>query len=409
MKKMLRNLLRRKASRPTTSHSEPVIHAGSNMSVLYQTWGLSGGALWYIDQGYQNALSEGGYQWATWDPNDDPQTLIKTIKKLEPECLLLTLQTIQRQASSWTEPEILQQLVELKESLGFKVACRSHPSNLDELFQQYPIDFSQFKENVRSFYQQPQHPDVTEQAVFECGFIDVIRTAFFHGTFEVGFRNYLDLGCKVLEEPHAADLTTYQTDSIAQSSSQKADFDLLFVGGCWPFKWQNMQPYVEALKKKFGDRFRIYGQNWPDNLSCGYLAEEDFNSTLRQSKINITLHELSQTLAEPISGNERVFKLGALNCFALSDANPLIEYHFDVDQEVAYCGDAEQMIERAEFFLANPDLRDQRVNATYQKVLNEHSYRRRIEQIWHACESPEQVTRYNSIAKPVELVAKVTR
>ena len=397
MIKRLLNKLLRKRSNPVTADSSHVeIHEGFNDAVLYQTWGLQGSALWYIDRGYQNAFNAAGHRWATWDPNSGPRILIETVKKLEPKYLLLNLQTIQRRAASWTGKPYLDELLRLKRSIGFKVACRSNPSNIAELFQQHEIDFSPFQENVRSFYQQPSHPDEDEREAFETGFIDIIRSAFFHGTYEIGFRNYLASGCKLVEEPHAADLVSYgcQANEHVDGRSFASDFDILFVGGCWPFKWKNMGPYVTALKRRFGSRFRVYGNKWPDGFSDGYLDEASFNETLQSAKINLTLHELSQTLNDPISGNERVFKLGALGCFCISDANPLIRYHFDVEREVGYCLSPDDMIEQCEFYLANPDIRQQRSKATMHRVFSEHSYQQRVHRIGLATQDSRQIVPY---------------
>lgn len=396
MRKLVRRW-RRHLQAALNGRSGVEIHDGDNFGVVYQTWGLSSSALWYIDQGYQNALSAAGHRWSPWDPNSDPKLLCQLVEEVRPRLLLLNLQTIQRCASSWCRPEIVNRLVEQKQRIGFRVACRSHPSNLADLFgAECGIDFSEFRENVRSFYQQPEHPEPSEEFAVESGLIDLYRSAFYHGAYPIAFRNFLDRGFRILEEPHAADLVAYplESPSIHQPVAEVSGADILFVGGCWPFKLRSMKPYVEALQKRFGGRFRIYGHGWPAGWSRGVLPESEFNSTIQAAKLNLTLHELSQTLQRPISGNERVFKLGALGCTTISDANPLIHHHFDTEESVGWAANADAMVSLAEQLLEDPGQRRARALATRETVLQRHSYRSRLERISTSLGRSEQIMTY---------------
>ena len=359
--------------------------------VIYQTWGVSEGPLHYIDKGYTNALRAMSGRVVEWDPSEGAESLIRAIRRVRPNLLMLNLQTLQRTVAPWATGSVVPELLRLKGQFGFRVACRSSPSNLSDLFSQFPLDFAKYTESgVSSFYLQPEHPTPEETLAVTSGLIDLVRTAFAYESFDIGFRNYLDLGLRILEEPHAADTHRYT------ASSHPSEFaaDILFVGGCWPFKWDNMKRFVLPMKKRFGKRFRIYGRNWPDNLSLGILPDSEFNSAVCSSQINLTMHELSQTLPQPLSGNERIYKLGLLGTSVLSDNNAVLEGYFDPYTDLGLCSDGDEMVSRSETLLSDENARRASSEHLRRAVLERHTYETRLLRLLAVLDESASVNRY---------------
>lgn len=340
------------------------------------------GAFGYIDRGFINGYQAIGADVVVWDSRLNKPDLATILSVFRPTHFVGYLQEggSERAPSAWLSQPFFALLREHKEQNGLFVAVRSNPSNIRDLFREVPFDFNQYPEaGVASFYLQPERPSNIERMVFSTGFVDLIRSPIAHHVYQTAFKNYLDLGLPILEEPHAADLVAYGAPE--DDTTTKPTKNILFVGGCWPFKWHNMAPYIENLRREFGAQFSLYGKGWPASLSQGILPENKYHQTVANHRIHIALHEPSQVLDFPFAGNERVFKLLAMNCFVISDPNPLLKYHLTDGKEIVISESAPDMVSKINYFLGCPEEMQAIKQRGRQRVLKEHSYAFRAQRL----------------------------
>ncbi len=357
------------------------LRSRSPVRVLYQVL-TDKGAFGYIDRGFVNGYRLAGADVLVWDSRRNEPDLRRILAEFRPTHFIGYLQEggSRRLPSAWLLAQFFPLLRSYKDRQGLFVAVRSNPSNIRQLFQNCPIDFSRFPEaGVSGFYLQAERPVEVERAVFDTGFVDLIRSPLAHHVYPTVFKNYLDLGLPLLEEPHAADIRAYPPGFRAEGIDNPSE--ILYVGGCWPFKWQNMAPYINALRLEFGERFVLYGRGWPDDLSRGVLAEELYNQVVADHAIQVALHEPSQVLDFPFAGNERIFKLLAMGCFVISDPNPLLDYHFRVGEEIVVAESPEDMVARIHQYLGHPDEMVAIGEAGQRRVLRDHTYQVRAQRL----------------------------
>lgn len=361
--------------------------------ILYQQL-TERGAFGYIDRGYIHGYQLAGADVVSWNSKNNSPNLAKILQKFKPTHFIGYFQesgAYQRRLSNWTEPELLKLLLTYKQKHGLKVAIRANPSHLQELFLNTSIEtlnWSNYKQmGVENFYNSSDKFAEIKEKILDTELVDLIRSPLYHGVYNTCFRDYIDFGLPILEEPHAADLATYNNDQEVPKT-----IDILYIGGCWTFKWENMKPYITQLKSKFDHKLKIYGKGWEEGYSLGMLEEKQYNQTIKSAKINLSFHEPSQVLNFPFGGNERIFKILALNGFVISDANPLLNYHFKVPEEIEIAKSPEHMIELIQYYLERDYLITKIANQGYQRVLSEHTYEYRasrlLELLNHSIEQP---------------------
>ena len=342
--------------------------------IIYETTGVKG-AFGFIDQGFVSGYRSLEVEALEWHAATGPD-LAQVLREFRPTHFIGNFQGPDRLPAAWLRGGTWKKLLRYKRKHGLRVALRSLPSNLRDLTATWPIDFSQFPERgVQAFYQQPDRPLPEEAAAINSGFVDLIRSPLAHHVYEVCFRSFIDLGVPILEEPHAADTTRYQPVETEKTVAVQ------FIGGCWPFKLHNMAPYIDALREAFGDAFRLYGQGWPDSYGAQPLDNADFDRAVGEAVVNISLHEPTQVLELPFSGNERVFKLLALEACVVSDPNPLLGYHLDVPSEVRLAASPEEMVAVVRELVDSPSAAQAMGLAGRAKVLAKHTYARRAQRV----------------------------
>ncbi len=361
--------------------------------VLYQL-SAAAGAFSYIDRGYIHGYAAAGADVVSWNGKTNEPDIVSIISEFKPNHFVAFMQQAGNYPASWAQGEILDILLRHKQRNGLFVSARVLPRNLRDLFSPEQLDFADFPEGtVPQFYLQKDRPIEAEMSLLKSGFVDLIRSPICHRVYEVCFRDILNMGLRILEEPHAADLTTYQKESGG------CETHVLYVGGCWHFKWFNMRPYVTAMKSAFGKDFRIFGSDWPPGFSEGRLDDADYSRTCCAASINLAFHEPSQVLDFPFAGNERIFKLLAMECFVISDSNPLLSYHFDVGRDLVRAEGPESMVELTHYYLAHPREADQIRLSGRRRVIAEHTYEYRAQRLLSVAAGKagtEQILRYRA-------------
>ena len=308
---------------------------GSQKRVFYQVFKRHD-AFGYIDRGFMQGYLNLGADVEQCDSSTNLPKFLSILKKFRPTHFVCYLQEQDRTPSFWLKKDYLEALIKYKKEYGMKVSARVLPSNMPEFVSS--LKNKDLKEKLTDFYYISERPTEMEKTLFATEFVDLLRSPFYHGSYRSLFKNYLQEGLPILEEPHAADISYYRSRNVREIN------DIVYVGGAWEFKLYNMLPYVEKMHKAYGSGFRLYGEGWPLKYSYGKIDEKEFVSTVMSSKVNLAFHEPTQVFPfPPLSGNERIFKLLALNRFVISDSNPLLNYHFDIDKEIVVANSPEDM------------------------------------------------------------------
>lgn len=155
-----------------------------------------------------------------------------------------------------------------------------------------------------------------------------------------------------------------------------------FVGAPYPNR-------VHFFSEHLNDGFQIYGEDWNRHQNPQVVTgdrripEDEAYGIYRRSLVNINLH------SSPFSGefgggdfvNPRTFELAGLGAFQLTDMRKLLTLHFDPAEEVMALTGWEDMKRAASYFLRHEEERKAFAGRARARVLKDHTYRRRAEEI----------------------------
>jgi spore maturation protein CgeB len=179
---------------------------------------------------------------------------------------------------------------------------------------------------------------------------------------------------------------------------EKYNADISYVGSFLPNKRDFIIKHLFPLFKKY--RVKIYGSDWnfKDRL-LGYVQKfgQYFNIDLlknvRQIKLSIdeerkiysssiislNIHEEHQRMFGS-DFNERTLKIMASGGFEICDNVKILRKYFSED-ELVIAKDTEDWFWKIDYFLNNQDKRIPIIEAGRKKVLKEHTYHNRVNQI----------------------------
>lgn len=175
--------------------------------------------------------------------------------------------------------------------------------------------------------------------------------------------------------------------------------DISYIGTYLPDKRKFFKEWVFPLKSKYD--LKLYGQDWTfqerligwiqkfgQYYNLPYLSSiqkpklhlGDESRIYSSSRICINVHE---TYQKKYGGdcNERTFKIPLCGGFEITDDVACIRKYFQVDKEIIMAKNREDWFEKIDYYMNNPDKRLAIVEAGRERVLKEHTYHNRSEQI----------------------------
>ena len=201
-------------------------------------------------------------------------------------------------------------------------------------------------------------------------FFTIQKDPFWERLQEMGCNNYHYL-------PAAFD-----TDFEYSAQKGEPSIPVSFVGAPYP----NRLHFFEKLNR--GD-FEIYGDGWNryyiPSVVVGNrrVTEVEAQDIYRRSLININLH--SSTLEDGFGRgdfiNPRTFELAGLGVFQLTDMRKLLPLHFNPAGEIVALGNWEDMQKAIDYFLDNEEERQMYAKKAQERVLKEHTYIHRAQEI----------------------------
>lgn len=180
---------------------------------------------------------------------------------------------------------------------------------------------------------------------------------------------------------------------------QRFQSDLAFIGTNSPAKRMVFKDYLYPLRDSYD--MRLYGQDWTiGNRVLGLLQKggqllnisslasirkpplqlEDEGSIYASAHINLNLHEDHQ---REYGGdcNERTFKIPACGGFEISDTVACLHNYFTVGKELIVARDTHEWFQLIDYYLHHPSKRRQIVLSGKARVLRDHTYHNRAEQL----------------------------
>ncbi|MFO7598288.1 MAG: glycosyltransferase [Candidatus Desulfacyla sp.] len=168
----------------------------------------------------------------------------------------------------------------------------------------------------------------------------------------------------------------------AYNDVQLPDINVSFVGAPYP----NRVHFFNQFERS---DFQIYGDNWNQHgngsvvIGDRWVSEGEARSIYRRSLININLHSSQNpnSFGHGDFVNPRTFELAGLGAFQLTDVRELMPLHFDLGKEMVALTRWEDMTAAVDYFLKNESERRGFGKRAQERVLQEHTYRHRAEEI----------------------------
>ncbi len=183
--------------------------------------------------------------------------------------------------------------------------------------------------------------------------------------------------------------------------SEEKKYDVTFVGAPYGRRIE----YIRYLIHK-GIDVKVFGKGWGEindlkNYWGGFLTDHELLKVIGQSRINLnflwTSREPDQTT---IKG--RTMELAACRGFQLSNStDEYSNYGFENGVNIATFNDKKEMLSQVRYFLENEGLRETIAQASYDFVVENHTWVKRFKKLFSVVEKGGVP---NSIFKPKILV-----
>jgi spore maturation protein CgeB len=143
--------------------------------------------------------------------------------------------------------------------------------------------------------------------------------------------------------------------------------DVLLLGAVHP---DRIEP-VKALVQRFN--VHVHGENWEKYgiESRGLLYGEDTLTALNSAKMAVIF---SKTMSGFPGVKVGVLDFLAAGCLVMTDDIPQLHIYFDVGREVVAFTDQKDMLNKIEYYLANPEAAEAILKAGRQRIINNYTW-----------------------------------
>ncbi len=205
-------------------------------------------------------------------------------------------------------------------------------------------------------------------------FAVIQKGAFFEELQSIGQPNALYLPLAAQPDFHKP---------VALSSVEKSKFgsDVSFMGAGYPNRRM-------AFRELVNHNFKLWGTEWDGDhvleplvqLNGARVSPEECVKIFNATKVNLNLHSSIQSQDLVTFGdfvNPRTYELAACGAFQLVDSRSLLTEAF-TDDELATFSSIDELMEKIDYFLGNPDERAVYATNARQRVLADHTYGNRM-------------------------------
>ena len=176
--------------------------------------------------------------------------------------------------------------------------------------------------------------------------------------------------------------------------TSELEHDVTFVGQCY-----GQRPKIIQRLRDAGHRVECWGFGWPE----GRLDHEGMVRVFSSSAINLNLsnafkpeYTLRMRVGALVRGIKldtrrrrdqikgRNFEVPGCGGFLLTQHVPQLEQYFEPGREIGIVRDEDELVRQVGYWQANPEERAAVAEAGYQRVLAEHTYDHRFQEIFGA-------------------------
>ena len=158
--------------------------------------------------------------------------------------------------------------------------------------------------------------------------------------------------------------------------ASECKYSVSFVGSAYGQRGN----FVRFLQRN-GVDVQCFGHGWP----AGTVASNAIPEIVRSSLISLNfsgsgiMFENLRPLKKQVKA--RVFEVPGMGGFLLTEWAPSLEMFYDLENEIDAFRDKKQLLERIQFYVANPAERDRRAFAAYERTRTQHTYDLRMKNL----------------------------
>lgn len=190
-----------------------------------------------------------------------------------------------------------------------------------------------------------------------------------------------DLGYKIWGFLPAADTSLY----FPVPYNPDVASDIIFIGGYWEYKAQNLDKYIIPLCNPIGKyQIKIFGnQHWSVPQYLGFASDEMTRNIICSSTICPNIHE-PHSNKYGFDVVPRIFNIIACRGFCISDYVESLEKDIFTKNELIMANTPNGFFDLVEYYLKNPEKRLEYIDKAYKVVMREHTYRNRASELLNA-------------------------
>jgi len=160
----------------------------------------------------------------------------------------------------------------------------------------------------------------------------------------------------------------------------KIDIDVLAFGNMYPYRWRIMEHLIDkGLKVKlFGKRGSYFPKKLDPYFENLFITGDDKVNFLYGAKVVFNNFHF----AEIESANCKFFEINGIGAFQICDYKPTLSQYSSVDPKRYTYTNAEEAIEKIEYFLKNREERYKIADEHYQYASKNNTYQKRLEYVF---------------------------
>jgi spore maturation protein CgeB len=151
----------------------------------------------------------------------------------------------------------------------------------------------------------------------------------------------------------------------------------------WGPGWENFckrRPSLNPTRWRQNDDFLKI----PSRLIGGILTDEEVVRTFSRTKVNLGFAACWATGTERITQIRlRDFEIPMSGGFYLTEYQDEIAVFFDIDREIVCYGNRDELRDKIKFYVRHPAIREKIRWAGRRRCLNDHTWTKRFEQVFH--------------------------
>ena len=336
-----------------------------------------GQAFKYITEGWKNVFEATGHQWA-WLNGDKPA--FDAFNEFEPDIFLGTTYDLDRAVVKCIKQRPNMAVVlkgqnwgpldkEIKN--GGPIPAKTYDKSYAQTNQERVDNEADTPVGVSDEREQERICGLREQIDNKM----LVYNLYHKNRMKETMGYWDDHGVETIDMQPAADHFKHQP----ASKIDMLESDISFIGGYWAYKGINIDQYLLPLCYPIGKyNIKIFGYHeWPVPQFLGPIQDHIMNNVYCCAKIcpNVSEPHANEFGFEV---NERVFKLSACKAFCLSDhIDSLVEDIF-TDGEMPTAKSPQEFHEKIDYYLSNPQSRQDHAERCYETVMKNHTYCHRV-------------------------------